>query len=158
MQVQDLLERSKSLKSRAEALIQEMGESKEYWQIRILESERWLLAKNIDNFQKDLMKRVEEARLTVSNPDDIWLEAHKFETGYTPTLERVNQYIFSTRKIKNYEIDLPAMSKMMEKEDVKYRWVEFFESTIEELKKQIMEGRKDNLLRGRVEEIVYNLF
>ena len=104
------------------------------------------------------MKRVEEARLTVSNPDDVWLETHKFETCYHPTLERVNRYNFSTRIMKDYKIGFPAMSKMMEKEHAKYLWPKLFEIVIEELKKQIMEGKKDNLLRGRVEEIVYNLF
>ena len=156
MQTQDLLEKSKKLKSKAEDLLQEMGESKDYWQIRILESERWLLAKNIDDFQENLMKQVEEARQTAPNPNNVWIEAHKFETRDLPTLKRVNRYIFSARIIKDLKIGLPAMSKIMKKGNTRYLQVESFETVVRELKKQIVEGKKDNLLRGHVEEIVYN--
>lgn len=156
MQTQDLLEKSKKLKSKAEDLLQEMGESNEYWQIRVLESERWLLAKNIDDFQKDLMKQVEEARLTAPNPNNVWIEAHKFETRDLPALKLVNRYIFSARIIKDLKIGLLAMSKMMKKGNIRFLQVELFEAVVRELKKQIMEGKKDNLLRDRVEEILYN--
>jgi len=160
VKAQDLLERSKALNSEAEALLQEIGESKEYWQTRILESERRLLIKNIDDFQKDLMKDVEEARATVPHPDNILLEAHKSETWdrATGALKRVNQYIFSTRVIEKPRRDLAVASRMVEKEHVKYLWVKPFETAVEGLKREIMEGKKDSLLGGRVDEIVYNLF
>ena len=160
MQVQNLLEKSKKLKSKAEALLQEMGESREYWKIRLLESERWLLARNVDDFQEDLMKlvahKLEEARPPARNPNNVWIETHKARLLDPTTLKRVNRYIFSAVIIKDLKIGSITMSRMMKEEDIKFLKVESFETVVRELKKEIMEGKKDNLLRDPVEKILYN--
>ena len=146
MQTQDLLEKSNKLKSKAEALLQEMGESKEYWKIRLLESERWLLARNIDDFQEDVMKQVadklEEARLPAPNPNNVWIETQKAKLLDPPTLKRVNRYIFSAVIIKNLKIGLITMKRMMKEGDTKFLKVESFETVVRELKKEIMKARR----------------
>ena len=157
MQTQDLLEKSKKLKSKAETLLQEMGESEEYWQARILESERWLLAKYIDDFQKNLMEQFEKACRTALNPNRVWLVAHEFET-WDPAhpLKLVTLYDFYFRTVKDHKRELPAMYKVTKKENVKFLQVETLETVVRELKKEIMEGKKVNLLRSPVEKILYN--
>lgn len=146
-----LLEKSKQLKKRITIIRKRFPTSDQYWRIRLIESKRWLLINKIEDFQKNIGKQVDVEKQNISKDEEIFIQAFNFKD-----LKDQNIYDFSTRVVKKAK-DWRIAASLEKEGKGRYLWLSVFNNRLELLKRDLKEGKLDNMLEKSAGELVYDI-